>query len=262
MSFINNLFIPCVEASYPAHDLIDAFYLSGIATVSEVDYEPYIEEDCLYNRAYLEVHEWHDTEAAFEFINSLNNSANETVYRNDIISFVVEINEEPWLVPLSKCYRTISTLIHNSYDTLETSVCQDEEEYDYEEQEEQEDWVDQWMVAPLSNCYRTISTLINNSFDNVETIGCQDEEYEEDEEDQDEEDEAAREEYEYWMEQESFIEEARDYHEEIMEESTQYKLAVSLNLEIHLFTQIQHGRNQTLSYRLLLHWKTLLYRII
>ena len=178
MSFIKNLFIPCVEASYPAHDLIDAFYLSGIATVSEVDYEPYMDKNCLYYRAYLEVHEWHDTEAAFEFINSLNNSANETVYRNDIISFVVEINEEPWLVPLSKCYRTISSLIHNSYDTVETSVCQDEEEYDsYEEDEEEYD------------------------------------SYEEDDED-----EQDREEYEYWLEQKTFIEEARDYHEEVMEE--------------------------------------------
>jgi hypothetical protein len=178
MSFINNLFIPCVEASYPAHDLIDAFYLSGIATVSEVDYEPYMDKDCLYYRAYLEVHEWHDTEAAFEFINSLNNSANETVYRNDIISFVVEINEEPWLVPLSKCYRTISSLIHNSYDTVETSVCQDEEEYDsYEEDEEEYD------------------------------------SYEEDDED-----EQDREEYEYWLEQKTFIEEAEYYHEEVMEE--------------------------------------------
>ena len=54
MSVINNLFIPCVDASYPAHDLIDAFYLSGIATVSEVDYEPYIDEDCLYNRQLVE----------------------------------------------------------------------------------------------------------------------------------------------------------------------------------------------------------------
>jgi hypothetical protein len=212
MSVINNLFIPCVDASYPAHDLIDAFYLSGIATVSEVDYEPYIEEDCLYNRAYLEVHEWHDTEAACEFIKSLRIYDNETIYRNDRVAFVVQINDEPWTVPLSKCYRTISTLIHNSSGTVETSVCQDEEEYDYEEQE-QEDWVDQWMVAPLSNCYRTISTLINNSFENVETRDCQDEEYEEDEED-----EQDREEYEYWLEEKTFIEEARDYHEEVMEE--------------------------------------------
>jgi hypothetical protein len=216
MSVINNLFIPCVDASYPAHDLIDAFYLSGIATVSEVDYEPYIDEDCLYNRAYLEVHEWHDTEAAYEFIKSLRIYDNETIYRNDRVAFVVQINDEPWTVPLSNCYRTISTLIHNTSGTVETSVCQDEEEYDYEEQE-QEDWVDQWMVAPLSNCYRTISTLINNSFENVETSDCQDEEYEEEDQDE-EEDEAAREEYEYWMEQENFIEEARDYHEEVMEE--------------------------------------------
>jgi hypothetical protein len=173
MSFIKNLFIPCVEASYPAHDLIDAFYLSGIATVSEVDYEPYMDKDCLYYRAYLEVHEWHDTEAAFAFINSLNNSANETLYRNDIISFIVEINDEPWMVPLSKCYRTISTLIHNSYDDVETSVCQYEEYEEYEE------------------------------YDSYE---------------EDEQDEAAREEYEYWLEQENFIQEAKYYHEEVMEE--------------------------------------------
>jgi hypothetical protein len=237
MSVINNLFIPCVDASYPAHDLIDAFYLSGIATVSEVDYEPYIDEDCLYNRAYLEVHEWHDTEAAYEFIKSLRIYDNETIYRNDRVAFVVQINDEPWMVPLSKCYRTISTLIHNSSGTVETSVCQDEEEYDYEEEQEQEDWVDQWMVAPLSNCYRTISTLINNSFDNLETSGCQDEEYdsyeqdeEQDEEDEEqddeqdeEQDEAAREEYEYWLEQEDFIQEAKYYHEEVMEERLKNK---------------------------------------
>jgi len=217
MSVINNLFIPCVDASYPAHDLIDAFYLSGIATVSEVDYEPYMDEDCLYNRAYIQVHEWHDTEVAYNFIKSLRNYDNETVYRNDRVAFIVEINDEPLMVPLSNCYRTIIPLIHNASGTFETSVCQDEEE----DQEEEENWIEQ-LVAPLSNCYTTISNLIHNSFDNVETSDCQDEEYdsyEEDEEDQDEqEDEEDRKEYEYWLEQENFIEEARDYHEEIMEE--------------------------------------------
>ena len=172
MSVINNLFIPCIEAYYPAHDLIDAFYLSGIATVIEVGYEPYMDADCLYNRAYLQVHEWHDTEVAYNFIKSLHNSTNETVYRNDRISFIVEINDEPWLTPLSKCYRTIVPLIHNAAGIVETSVCQDENrEEDREEYEEDR------------------------------------EEYEED-----------REEYEYCMEQEDFIEEAKCYHDEVMEE--------------------------------------------
>ena len=185
MSVINNLFIPCVEASYPAHDLIDAFYLSGIATVSEVDYEPYMKEDCLYNRAYIEVHEWHDTEAAYDFIKSLLNYDNETLYRNDRVSFIVEINDEPWMVPLSNCYRTISTLIHNSYDTFETSICQDEEEY--EEYEE---------------------------YDSYE---------------EDEQDEAAREEYECWLEEEDFIQEAKYYHEEVMEERLKNKKMMTPN---------------------------------
>lgn len=227
MSVINNLFIPCVDASYPAHDLIDAFYLSGIATVSEVDYEPYIEEDCLYNRAYIQVHEWHDTEVAYDFIKSLRNYDNETVYRNDRVSFIVEINEEPWMVPLSNCYRTIIPLIHNSSGTIETSVCQEDEDQEDYEDEDQQDLIDQWMVAPLSNCYRTISTLIHNSlnadeneeYDSYEEDEDDQEEDEDDqEEDQEEEDKAAREEYEYWLEQEDFIEEAKYYHEEVMEE--------------------------------------------
>jgi hypothetical protein len=191
MSVINNLFIPCVEASYPAHDLIDAFYLSGIATVSEVDYEPYMEEGCLYNRAYIQVHEWHDTEVAYDFIKSLNDSANETVYRNDRVSFIVEINEEHWLTPLSNCYRTIVPLIHNVAGIVETSVCQDENE-DQEDREEYEEDREEYEEDR--------------------------EEYEEDEDQEAREAREAREEYEYCMEQEDFIEEAKYYHEEVMEE--------------------------------------------
>jgi hypothetical protein len=238
MSVINNLFIPCVEASYPAHDLIDAFYLSGIATVSEVDYEPYMEEGCLYNRAYIQVHEWHDTEVAYDFIKSLRNYDNETVYRNDRVSFIVKINEEPWMVPLSNCYRTIIPLIHNSSDTIETSVFQEEEqededqeedqEEDQDEEEKKEDLIEQWMGAPLSNCYRTISTLIHNSFNADENEESDPEEHESEEhEEYEEEDEAAREEYEYWLEQEDFIEEAKYYHEEVMEERLKNKEIMS-----------------------------------
>ncbi len=101
---VMSLFMPRIEANYSAADMIDAFYTSGIATLSRVAYKPYVVNNTLYFRAYANVSEWHDTESASNFITRLKDPKKETrfIYQEEDW-FVVRIDPKPWLLDLSLC---------------------------------------------------------------------------------------------------------------------------------------------------------------
>ena len=107
-----NLFMPRIEADYSAADMIDTFYVNGIATVSRVVYKPYVSKNTLYYRAYVNIHEWHDNESAYNFIKRLNFPKKETrfVYNKDNW-FVVRIDPKPWLLDLAGCLVTNNHLL-------------------------------------------------------------------------------------------------------------------------------------------------------
>ena len=109
---VMSLFMPRIEANYPAADMIDAFYTSGIATLSRVAYKPYVVDNTLYFRAYANVSEWHDTESASNFINRLKDPKKETrfIYQEEDW-FVVRIDPKPWLLDLSLCVVTRNHLL-------------------------------------------------------------------------------------------------------------------------------------------------------
>jgi hypothetical protein len=93
---IKSLFIPCVEFDYLAMDMIDAFYTNGIATVSKITYIPFSRGETFYYRAYVDIHEWHNTVAAENFILRLTADKYESrfIYEDDSW-FVVKINKLP-----------------------------------------------------------------------------------------------------------------------------------------------------------------------
>lgn len=107
-----SLFMPRIEANYSAADMIDAFYTSGIATLSRVAYKPYVVDNTLYFRAYVNISEWHDNESAYNFITRLKDQEKETrfIYQEENW-FVVRIDPKPWLLDLTLCVVTKNHLL-------------------------------------------------------------------------------------------------------------------------------------------------------
>jgi hypothetical protein len=107
-----SLFMPRIEASYPAANMFEDFYVNEIATVRDVVYKPYVCQNVLYYRAYIRIHEWHETESAYNFIKRLNNPTKETRFMYEGENwFVVRIDPRPWLLDLTKCVVTHNYLL-------------------------------------------------------------------------------------------------------------------------------------------------------
>ena len=86
MTAINSIYISCIEPEYNADFIANVFERNGIAQVSMVYIEPeIIKNNCGYNRAYIAIHSWHETEAAYNFIERLRNPSREArmVYKDD-----------------------------------------------------------------------------------------------------------------------------------------------------------------------------------
>jgi hypothetical protein len=95
MNPIKSLYIPCLEVSVIGQQLIDAFYINEIATVSKVTIVPFLKNLTIYNKAYVNILEWHDTEVSYNFIQRLRNPSREArlVYSDDDW-FAMYINDE------------------------------------------------------------------------------------------------------------------------------------------------------------------------
>jgi len=89
MNAITSIYIPRIENVFNAEFIADVFDRNGIAQVSRVYIEPYksIMQNGLngYNRAYIAVKSWYDTETAYSFIERLHNPNREAriVYSDD-----------------------------------------------------------------------------------------------------------------------------------------------------------------------------------
>ncbi|NBP30236.1 MAG: hypothetical protein EBV23_11810 [Flavobacteriia bacterium] len=105
-------------------EFFDLFYTSGIATVSEIYYVPYYNyHGDLCNHAYITIHNWHDTDAAYNFIKKITANPGESEAR-----IIYDNVDELWfpvvVAPLRRLphgYSIINYLIHQ----------QDEDEDDY-----------------------------------------------------------------------------------------------------------------------------------
>lgn len=89
---ITSLYLPCVENKYNAYDIASVFDYSGIAQIGIVS----IERNGFYNRVYLGVECWHDTEIAYNFIMRLKNPSIEAKIIHNVeaeLWWVVRVNK-------------------------------------------------------------------------------------------------------------------------------------------------------------------------
>jgi len=89
---IAGLYLPAVERHICAYDIAKAFYRANILMPNVVS----IEKNGGYNRVYIGIEYWHDTEVAYNFIARLHNSSLETrfIYDNaEELWWVVEVNK-------------------------------------------------------------------------------------------------------------------------------------------------------------------------
>lgn len=109
MNTIKSLFIPCIESNYDTNYIIDAFYLNGIATIGKITLLPFIKTTGTYNRAYVDICEWHETESAYNFVNGLRRHSREVRFiHNDDNWWSIEINKKPYITSLEK-YESYTT---------------------------------------------------------------------------------------------------------------------------------------------------------
>ena len=113
-TIINSLFIPAIDSSFKADDIIDVFYCQDIATISRVTVIPYESITGVRNRAYIDIHEWHPTEAAYNFIQRLKGSNREAkfVYNEDDW-WSVYVNKKTFITHSNKMakYTTVNYLL-------------------------------------------------------------------------------------------------------------------------------------------------------
>jgi hypothetical protein len=115
---INQLFIYRLPADFSIMEMFDIFYANGIATISEIYYTTYYDNNVLYNNVYITIHNWHDTEAAYNFIQRLRNSHANLIYDlHDELSCHVYIlrHNRP-----SAGYTLVNYLIHPINDSFTT----------------------------------------------------------------------------------------------------------------------------------------------
>jgi hypothetical protein len=82
---VKSLMINCVETQYTQEYIANVFWNQCIAKVSSITLMPYLKNEEIYNMAYIAIEEWCDSEAAYNFIQRLNDSSKEAriVYDED-----------------------------------------------------------------------------------------------------------------------------------------------------------------------------------
>ncbi len=106
MNAIKSLYIPHVEKRFNAEYIADVFNKNALAQVSRV----YLKSNFNYNRVYIEIESWNETEAAYSFIQRLRNPGAEArlVYSDDNW-WAVEINRYPAVFASNKRVLTVFT---------------------------------------------------------------------------------------------------------------------------------------------------------
>jgi hypothetical protein len=113
-SVIKSLFISAIEVSYSADNIMEIFYCQNIATISRITLIPYETKTGLRNRAYIDIHEWHPTEAAYNFIKRLKENKYEArIVHSDDNWCVVGVNKKPLITNNKKMskFTTINYLV-------------------------------------------------------------------------------------------------------------------------------------------------------
>jgi len=85
MTPISSIYISRIDCSFSARFIADVFDKNGIAKVSRVYIKPNRGYKTKYNRVYIGIKTWHETEAAYNFISRLRNPSREAriIYSGD-----------------------------------------------------------------------------------------------------------------------------------------------------------------------------------
>ena len=122
MPVIKSLFISCIEPIYNAEYIMQAFCVNDIATVSKIILVPFTKKTGNFVRAYIDISYWHETEAAYDFIQSLHNINQETRFLYfDTNWWAVEINKNILISKNYKKYTTINPFIDKPVD-IKTNI--------------------------------------------------------------------------------------------------------------------------------------------
>jgi len=102
---IKSIYIPHVEEGITAEYIIDVFYLNDIATVSKITLIPHASASKYtgetYSRAFVDINNWHETEAAYDFIRQLHRTDEETRFNHTCDSWwLVKINKKHWITSM------------------------------------------------------------------------------------------------------------------------------------------------------------------
>jgi len=105
MNPVKSIYIPHIEEGVTAEYIMNAFEANEIATVSRITLVPY---NCpskytgeTYSRAFIDIYAWHETETAYEFIQALKYSTEETRFTHSVDNWwVVEVNAKPWITTM------------------------------------------------------------------------------------------------------------------------------------------------------------------
>jgi hypothetical protein len=135
MGALMNLFVPNIEYGIDAHYIANVFYLQNIATIKSITLVPYINhignyDYMWYQKAHITIHEWHDSEVAYKFIQRVKNANVEAQIVYDLIDeaswwSVEEDNTIFWINP--ELLRGSNTAYFNLYKN-------------YHDNEEEEEW--------------------------------------------------------------------------------------------------------------------------
>jgi len=153
---ITSLYLHKVESYYSPRDIAVAFYRCGIFITKNVSFEP----NGLYNRVYIDINHWLDTESAYNFICRLKNPYDETRFihneaeklwcqsrcipnDDDDLWWVVKINKYPHkLIQNTEQNRNITAIDPSIFDLyshyFDDFTCCESERYEdqYEDQSE------------------------------------------------------------------------------------------------------------------------------
>ena len=113
-AIIKSLFIASIDASLNAEYIMEVFYCLDIATIKRVTLVPFSTKSGIFKRAYIDIHEWHPTEGAYNFIQRLKDPNREARIVHHIDEWwVVDVNKNPTITTKKKMeqFTTINYLV-------------------------------------------------------------------------------------------------------------------------------------------------------
>jgi hypothetical protein len=155
MNPIKSLYIPHVEKQFNAEYITDIFSKNGLAQVRMVHIEPYkndMNRLNVYNRVYISIDFWHETEAAYSFIQRLRNHNTEArIVHSSDNWWVVYINKYPDVFNREK-----TIILRNIVAKFKEMKAKEERKEEEKEEKEEGEVVEEYVNTEKTNILRNI----------------------------------------------------------------------------------------------------------